>query len=58
MCSIVEQHHGEFEESPRTIEAYVIHLIDKFESDLQYLDQTLDGFEKGNQIVAESFKLC
>lgn len=58
LCSIVEQHHGELEERPRTIEAYVIHLLDKFESDLQYLDQTLDGFEKGNQIVVESFKLC
>lgn len=58
LCAIIEQHHGEFEERPRTIEAYVIHLIDRLESGLQYLDQTLDGLDKGSQVVIEGFKLC
>lgn len=57
LCAIVEQHHGEFEESPRTFEAYIIHLIDKFESDLQFIDQSLEGFERGSQLTVNCFKL-
>lgn len=57
LCAIIEQHHGEYEERPRTIEAYLIHQIDKIESSLQLLNQSLEGFEKGNQLVIDSFKL-
>lgn len=59
LCAIVEQHHGEYEEEPRTIEAYIIHLIDKFESSLQLLDQKLEGFDKNSsQVQINNFKLC
>ena len=57
LCAIIEQHHGEFEERPRTIESYIVHLIDKFESDMQFLNQSLEGFEKGNQLQINGFKL-
>ena len=57
LCAIVEQHHGEFEESPRTIEAYLIHLVDKLESDLQMIDQALENFNRGDQITVNNFKL-
>ena len=57
LCAIVEQHHGEYEEEPRTVEAYVIHLIDKLESDLQMLDQTMENFNRGDQISINNFKL-
>lgn len=48
LLSIIEQHHGEYEERPRTIEAYMVHLIDNFESTFQAIDESL---EKGNTLV-------
>ena len=57
LCAIIEQHHGKFEESPRTIEAYIVHLIDNMESTLQLLNQELEGFQPGNQLFIDEFKL-
>lgn len=57
LLAIVEQHHGEFEETPRTVEAYIIHLIDRFESSLQFLNQKLKDTNKGDQITIDTFKL-
>lgn len=58
LCAIIEQHHGEYEESPRTIEAYIIHKIDCFESQMQYLNQCLEGLNRGDQLMIENFQLC
>ena len=58
LCAIIEQHHGKYEESPRTVEAYIIHLIDHLESTLQMLGQELEGFSQGSQIYFDEFKLC
>lgn len=57
LCAVIEQHHGEYEETPRTIEAYIIHLVDKFESSLQVLDQKLEGLNRGDQIQIDTMKL-
>ena len=32
--SVFQQHHGEWEESPRTVEAYLVHLVDSFEAQM------------------------
>lgn len=39
--SVILQHHGEFGEKPRTIESYIIHLVDMFESRMQMLEESL-----------------
>ncbi len=38
IIAIINQHHGEFGERPRTVAAYVIHLIDILESKLTDID--------------------
>ena len=55
LLAIIEQHHGEYEETPRTIEAYIIHLVDNIESQMQTINESL---EKGlNPITINSFIL-
>lgn len=55
LLSIIEQHHGAFEETPRTVEAYVVHLVDALEARMQSIDESL---ENGEVVVnVESFKL-
>lgn len=56
LLSIVSQHHGEYGDPPRTIEAYVIHLIDQFEANLTTLDQKLE-MSGNEQILFNNFKL-
>lgn len=41
LVSIISQHHGEFGERPRTVEAYVIHLFDMLDSRLTDVDDLL-----------------
>lgn len=48
LLAVVEQHHGEFGETPRAIDAYLIHLVDLLESKFQAIDESL---EKGNDVV-------
>lgn len=43
LLAIIEQHHGEFEETPRTIEAYIIHSIDLIESRFQAMNETVES---------------
>lgn len=39
--AVIQQHHGEFGEPCHTVESYIIHLVDLFESRLQMLDEKL-----------------
>lgn len=55
--SIVSQHHGEYGEEPRTVAAYVIHLIDCLDSNLTSLNQQLEGIERDSQIGYGGMKL-
>ena len=41
LISIIVGHHGEYEEKPRTVAAYVVHLCDMIESNLQSINQEL-----------------
>lgn len=55
LLAIIEQHHGEFEEKPRTVEAYLVHMIDNLESTFQSIDES---FEKGLKTInVGTFKL-
>lgn len=57
LVAVIANHHGEYGERPRTVVAYVIHLIDCFESNLASINQMLETTEAGNQIVLEGLKL-
>lgn len=55
LLAIIEQHHGAWEERPRAIEAYIIHLVDHMEAHLQSMNESL---EKGDKPVRiDEFKL-
>lgn len=55
LLAIFTQHHGEYEETPRCIEAYLIHLIDNLESLFESIDE---GLEKGDMVLSVGgFKL-
>lgn len=55
LLAIIEQHHGEFEETPRTIEAYLVYLADLIESKYEAISESL---EKEDEIVnIDGFKL-
>lgn len=55
LLAIIEQHHGEFEETPRTIEAYLVHLADLIESKYEAISESL---ENGDEVVnIDGFKL-
>lgn len=57
LISIVSCHHGEYGESPRTVEAYVIHLLDCLESNLTSINQKLEGVSIEDQIQIEGMRL-
>lgn len=56
VCSIISGHHGEVGEPPRTVAAYVVHLLDLIESRLAGLDDMLSKSEDG-RVVCDGFKL-
>lgn len=41
LLAIFEQHHGEFEETPRTVEAYLVHKVDMLESSVTDIEQAV-----------------
>lgn len=55
LLSVVTQHHGEFGDNPRTVEAYIIHLVDYFESQMQLINQNLplDGVKSIGKFKVE-----
>ena len=57
VLAIVEQHHGEYEERPRTIAAYVIHKIDALDSTLTTLDTMIVSSNPDDQLQYEGYKL-
>lgn len=55
LLAIIEQHHGEYEETPRCIEAFLIHMVDSLESSFQTIEE---GLEKGLPTISiNGFKL-
>lgn len=55
LISVIEQHHGEFGEAPRTFEAMLVHLVDCLETRFTEINE---NFEQGNKVATVSgFKL-
>ena len=48
--SIFAQHHGKYEETPRTVEAYVVHLVDSLDSQLTDLNELLRSTDENSQV--------
>lgn len=57
LISVIGSHHGEYGEAPRTLLAHTVHLIDKFESSLQLLNQKVEETPSAKQFVVDSYKL-
>lgn len=49
LLSVIEQHHGEFGERPRSLEAYLVHQVDLLESRFQIVNE---GLAKDTDVVA------
>ena len=56
LLSVVGCHHGPYGEPPRTVEAYVIFLMDCLDSDLTILDQMVKN-ANGGQVKYKDMKL-
>lgn len=56
LLSVVGCHHGPYGELPRTVEAYVIFLMDCLDSDLTMLDQMVKN-ANGRQVKYKDMKL-
>ena len=56
LLSVVEQHHGEYEEKPRTLIAYVVHKLDELDSVFTVLDSMVKD-SNGEQLQYLNFKL-
>lgn len=54
--SIIQQHHGEYGERPRTLVAYIIHIIDGLEAQLTDIDDIIANATT-NQVKIETYKL-
>lgn len=55
LLAIIVQHHGEFGETPRAVEAFLVHMVDYLESSFQAIDES---YEKGIRTVnVHNFKL-
>lgn len=54
--SILLQHHGQWGEKPRTIEAYFVHLVDNFDANMTTLAESVDSNSNGPWPV-DGFKL-
>lgn len=56
LVSVIQQHHAEYGERPRTLVAYVVHIIDKLEAQLTDLNETVRD-STSNQIKFDEYKL-
>ena len=56
LIAIISQHHGEFGERPKTVYAYLVHVIDLLDSRVSGLQKKLDDGVVGNCYFDE-FKL-
>lgn len=51
LVSIFSQHHGEYEETPRTVEALLVHYADNFEAQVTTLDEGVQKLQQGDDSV-------
>lgn len=57
LLSIVTQHHGPFEERPKTVFAYLVHLVDMFETQMTIAEERVNGSENGSTVRLGDFVL-
>nr|WP_153578753.1 HD domain-containing protein [Bacillus thuringiensis] len=57
LISIITQHHGQYEERPRTIYSYIIHLIDNLEAQMTIIDEKYKEAKNGTEIYVNDFRL-
>lgn len=57
LMSIVDQHHGEYGSRPRTLAAYIIHMLDLVESQLTMLNTLVRNSNPGEQIRYDDLRL-
>jgi HD superfamily phosphodiesterase len=48
--SIFTQHHGKYEETPRTVEAYIVHIADTLDAQLTDLNELMKTPDENGQI--------
>lgn len=58
LLAVMMQHHGEFEETPRCIEAYIVHLADSLDTSLTTLSEARDGATQGEPVRVDGFQLA
>lgn len=56
LLSVIQQHHGEYGERPRTLVAYLIHLVDGLEAQLTDINDAVES-ALTRQIKIEDYKL-
>lgn len=57
LLAVMMQHHGEFEETPRCIEAYVVHLADTLDTKLTTLSEARNGSNDNEPVKVDGFQL-
>lgn len=57
LMGIFEQHHGEYEETPRTFEAMVVHNIDRMEAAMTDLNETAEKYASGETAFTQGYRL-
>lgn len=57
LLAVMMQHHGEFEETPRCIEAYIVHLADSLDTKLTTLSEARGGAMQGEPVRVDGFQL-
>ena len=57
--AIILEHHGEFGERPKTIYAYLVHVIDLLDSRVSGLQRVLEGLPLGEATTVsfDNYKL-
>ena len=56
ILSVVQQHHGEYGERPKTVTAYLVHLIDSIEAKFTDLSESIEA-AKNDTVKCEEFYL-
>lgn len=57
LISIITQHHGQYEERPRTIFSYITHLVDNFDTQLTILQGGIENSIDGQNLRVGEFGL-
>lgn len=57
LLAIVQQHHGKYEERPKTIFSYIVHLIDNMDTASTIIKEKVEKSENGMNVRLDEFNL-